>query len=499
MFDPEVEKYIEQFKDVKLSDLNKVTRKVARRVYNAMVNELRGWDIRSAFPAGVTSAVVYVTFLKFLSDRREALGLLVSDLYRADALPNLYPNVINQKDSARYVDGIERQFGFSSRLLETFVLEIREDNIERKFRTVLQIANHLDFATEDGRNACLDELMITVENLAISESKQSDTSYTPAILGTFMERICEISDGMSVYDPCAGMGVAASEIVRNHKVGIYVQEIQKSNAAVAEMLLIMNGMTRGRVQCDDTLLHPLSRTLNEKFDRVVCEPPYLKPTSGDMRRENNSLIGHMMYYPEMNISNSWAFIRHIIASLNDTGRAVVLVPMSMLTRESSFAEPRKRLIEDGYIEGVIELPGGILATTGIKYSILLLRKQQGISQGIYMMDLSNGLWDEKVKKAKSPEDGLAQLAEMVVKREIKAGISEFVPISEVAENRFQLAVARYIKQEIDVEKFISDSAKVFEEMDSLNNQYNKLQNEFMDALSDYNNYLNRRSADELRV
>ena len=69
-----------------------------RSIYWAIELELRGWDIRSAFVGGTVSAIVYVTFLKYISDRRDQLGLQVSDLYRYDALLNLYPNVVNQQE-----------------------------------------------------------------------------------------------------------------------------------------------------------------------------------------------------------------------------------------------------------------------------------------------------------------------------------------------------------------------------------------------------------------
>lgn len=120
-----------------------------RSIYWAIESELRGWDIRSAFVGGTVSAIVYVIFLKYISDRREQLGLRVSDLYRYDALLKLYPNVVNQQELCEYLGDVERQLGLSQRLLQNFVLDVKSPNLDAKFLDALHIANELDFRSND--------------------------------------------------------------------------------------------------------------------------------------------------------------------------------------------------------------------------------------------------------------------------------------------------------------------------------------------------------------
>lgn len=201
------------------------------------------------------------------------------------------------------------------------------------------------------------------------------------------------------------------------------------------MLLIMNGIREEVVRCDDSIWHPLTQTLNQKFDCIISEPPYMKPEIGYRTSIDEKLINHVLYYPEQRIEDTWVFIRHIVASLKFGGKAAVLLPMSMLTREGAASTSRQRMVKDGYIDSVIELPANVFSNRGIKTSILVLRKDESV-RSVYMLDLSRGLWDKKSKKG---EAGIAAIAEMVINREVVAGVSDIAKTDDIAANNYQLA------------------------------------------------------------
>lgn len=458
-----------------------------REIYQAMANELRSWDIRSAFAGGAASALVYVTFLKYISDKREELNLKVSDLYRFDALCSLYPQVVDQRELSEYLGDVEEQLGLSNRLLETFVEDIKNQNLEIKFSNVLKLASYLDFSSKDMAELAVDELISVVEMLIDSEGKVSGLTYTPEKLGAFLSGVCHIQDGMSVYDPCAGIGVSLVQAVKRGNVSVFAQEKNMHRAAILEMLLIMNGIRSGRVQCDDSILHPLSLTLQKKFDRIVSEPPYLRPEVGYRVSIVQELFDHILYYPRQRIEDVWVIVRHIVAALEQGGRAAVLVPMSMLTREGSVVHTREMLLQDGFIEAVVELPSSVFTNRGIKTSVIVLQKECP-KQSVYMLDLSRGLWDEK---SKNGEDGINELVQMVLEHQIEDGVSRIVGIEEIVRNNYQLAVARYVKPSIDVEQFLSDSEKLYKKADLLEKRFSRICNEFKEALAEYNGYCSR--------
>ncbi|MDO4167927.1 MAG: N-6 DNA methylase [Eubacteriales bacterium] len=481
--------------DTKLSENEKnkmlANRNRIRKIYWAMAEELRGWDIRSAFAGGAASAVVYVTFIKYISDRREQLGLRVSDLYRFDALCSLYPSVVDQRELCEYLGDVEEQLGFSHRLFQNFVSDITPKNMDAKFSSVLRLASDLDFSSKDITAIEVEELILIVEKLADLEGKTSGFSYTPSSIASLMGKICEVKDGMTIYDPCAGCGVSLVQATKGRKVEVFAQEQNSHIAAVLEMLLIMSGIREGVVRCDDSVWHPLTQTLDQKFDCVISEPPYMKPEIGYRTSIDEKLIDHVLYYPEQRIEDTWVFIRHIVASLKFGGKAAVLLPMSMLTREGASSASRQRMVKDGYIDSVIELPANVFSNRGIKTSILVLRKDEP-ARSVYMLDLSRGLWNEKLKEG---EVGIAAIAEMVINHEVVTGISDIVKTDDIAANNYQLAVSRYVAQEIDVEQFITDSVKLYETAEQLESKFTRLCKEFREALEDYNGYCNQKKTD----
>lgn len=464
-----------------LTDRNRI-----RAVYEAMASQLRGWDVRSAFAGGAASAIVYVTFLKYLSDRRTRLDIQASELYRFENIRNLYPDIVDQQEIGEYLGDVEKQLGFSERLLENFAADIKDSSVYSKFAEVLRLAEELDFKSNDRTAVEVEELIRIMEKLADEERKAAGISYTPSGIAQLMASICEIEDGMSVYDPCAGSGALLARAVRGRKTEVFAQERNSHIAAVMEMLLIMNGVREGVIRCEDSVLHPLTQSVKQKFDRVISEPPYMKPEYWYRTTIDKRLEGHILYYPELRIEDNWIFVRHIIASLVPDGRAVVLIPMSMLTREGAASSCRKYLVEDGYIDSVIELPAQAFSNRGIKTSILVLQKKKPI-RNIYMLDLSRGLWEEKER-----QDEMKELADMIQTRKVIPGVSAVVKTEEIAEKRYQLAAARYVPQEIDVEQFVTDSQKLYETAEVMENKFAGLCKEFREAAEDYRGYCEQK-------
>lgn len=450
--------------------------------YFELADVLRGRGMRNAFDGGELTAVIYISFLKFLSDRRDVLGLKCSDNFRYEALCKLYPDVIGQNDLLHYLIEVEEQLGFSHGVLGTLLFPRQSREFDETFRVALEVGQRLDFGVGDIGDAYVQGLVAVVEKLAVKMGKAGGINYTPCVLGRFMKRLLQMTDGMSLYDPCAGIGLLLAEAMEGHDVDVFAQEIHASTAAILEILLVMSGMRRGRISCNDSAWNPLSYELDCKFDRIICDPPYVKPETGYRNITNSLLRDHILYYPEEKIEEPWIFVRHIAAALKPKGRAVVILPMSMMTREGPAGKIRQRLIEDGYIDSVIELPSGTYPFTAVKTSILVIEKGAP-KHDVYFLNLSTGKWD-----GKSECD--ARYAEMVNGHEILAGTSALVSIEKFADNGFQLVASRYVSQPIDMEQFISDSVRLYDNAKIMEERFRKLCSEFNDELMDYNGYLN---------
>lgn len=473
-----------------LNNMN-VDRNMIRSIYWSLKLELSDWDIRNAFTGGTLSAIVYVIFLKYISDNSGQLGLQGTDQYRIDNLIDGYYKGRDCRELYKYLNDVETQLGLSRGVFQNFVVDIKSPNFYEKFFSALKLANELDFRNKNIIEIEIEELIVIVEKIIESEGRENESIYTPSNIAIMMSMICQIEDGMSVYDPCAGCGIALVQAVKDRKIHVFAQEINRDFVAILEMLLIIAGVREGIVRCDDSIWHPLTQTLNQKFDRIVSEPPYMKPDVSYRTFIDSKLIDHILYYPEQKIEDTWIFVRHIVSALRDDGRAVILLPMSMLTREGGTSSTRKKLIEDGYIDSVIELPLSALSNRKFKMSILVLKKKKSI-HNVYMIDLSRGLWDEK---SKDGVDGISAVAKLIVNHEIIAGVSDIVGVERIEENGYQLAVSRYITQEFDMAQFLNNSTDLYQRADELEEKFVRLCKEFKEALKDYNRYCNEKNTE----
>lgn len=469
--------------------LHKESPEACLPVYAQMVDVLRGRGMRNAFDGGELAAVVYISFLKFLSDRKDILGIECSDNYQYAALCRLYPEVIRQQDILRYLMDVEEQIGLSHGILGGLLFPRQGREFDDTFCEALEVGQFLDFTTDVYKEAHVKALLMTIEKMAAYKGKSGGINYTPDAISGIMNGLLQVSEGMSLYDPCAGVGLLLAHTLMKKDINLYAQELHTSTAAILEMLMIMCGMRRGRIACNDSAWNPLSYEMNMKFDRVICDPPYVKPEAGYRNITNSLLMDHILYYPEERIEDPWIFVRHIAAVLKPGGRAVVILPMSMMSREGSAGRIRQRLIEDGYIDSVIELPPGAYPFTSIKTSILVIEKGKP-KQGIFFLDLSRGQWD-----GKSACDNA--FIDCVNERKELEGVSAMIGFKEIAENGFQLVAARYITQPIDVEQFLSDSSKLYENAKTMEEKFRSLCDDFNAELEDYNGYLNEGGAEDM--
>lgn len=463
-------------------DMHKSNMESCYHTYYEMANLLRRRGIRNAFDGGELSAIVYVSFLKYLSDRREMLGIQCSDNFRYEVLVRLYPDVIGQQDILRYLMEVEEQLRLSHGILGGLLFPRQSRDFDDTFREALEIGQFLDFTTNEYRDAHVSALLAIIEKLASDKGKAGGFYYTPEALGSFMNGLLQLREGMTVYDPCAGVGLLIAQALKTKGTELFAQEIHAPTAAILEMLLVMCGMTGGRISCNDSAWNPLSYEIGMKYDRVICDPPYVKPEAGHRAVTNMHLADHILYYPEEKIEDPWIFVRHIVAVLKSDGRAVVILPMSMMTREGSAGRIRQRMIEDGYIDSVIELPPGAYPFTSIKTSILVIEKGKP-HHDIFFLDLSRGQWDGKSACG-------SEFIDMVNRHEESEGISALITYKDIADNGFQLAAGRYISQPIDVEQFLSDSVKLYENTKAMEEKFRSLCEEFNAELEDYNGYLN---------
>ena len=230
--------------------------------------------------------------------------------------------------------------------------------------------------------------------------------YTPHSIATILAQILvpQAVQNVTVYDPAAGTGTLVLALA--HEIGennctVYTQDISQKANEFMRLNLILNGLVHSlpNVVHDDTLVSP--RHLNARkdniatFDYIASNPPF----NMDFSETRDTLAGEAyqkrFFAGVPNIPNKkldsmavyQMFLQHIIASLNDQGKAAVVVPTGFLTAGSGIPlKIRQHLVEHHWLRGVVSMPSNIFANTGTNVSVLFIDKQH--TGDVILMDAS---------------------------------------------------------------------------------------------------------------
>ena len=219
--------------------------------------------------------------------------------------------------------------------------------------------------------------------------------YTPHSVAHIMSRILapEGDKNVRLYDPSAGSGTLVLSLA--HKIGedkcsIYTQDISQKSNEFLRLNLVLNKLVHSlnHVIKGDTLTKPEHKTDDKKdlakFDYIVSNPPFKMDFSDD-----RDFLANDKRYPERffagvptvppkkkeSMAIYQLFIQHILYSLNNTGKAAIVVPTGFCTEKAGIASRiRKTIVDNGWLKAVVQMPPNIFATTGTNVSVLFIDK-----------------------------------------------------------------------------------------------------------------------------
>lgn len=218
--------------------------------------------------------------------------------------------------------------------------------------------------------------------------------YTPKEVGMIMARIMEPEPGMEIYDPCCGSAglLIKCALVLEEKMSLrsrntyaplklYGQEYIPETWAMANMNMIIHDM-EGEIEIGDTFKNPKLRVGNRlrTFDRVVTNPMW----NQDWFTEQDYDADEWGYFPKgagyPGRKADWGWVQIVLASLNEKGRAAIILDTGAASRGSGNAgankekDVRRWFVENDLIEGVIYLPDNLFYNTTAPGIILFLNK-----------------------------------------------------------------------------------------------------------------------------
>lgn len=305
----------------------------------------------------------------------------------------------------------------------------------------------------DGDDLLGDAYEYLMRHFATESGKSKGQFYTPSEVSRILSKVIGINDDTpqdaTVYDPTCGSGSlllkASDEAPRG--LSIFGQEMDNATSALARMNMILHNTATAKIWKGNTLSDPQWKDANgqlKTFDFAVANPPFSNKnwTSGINPQEDE--FGRFTWGIPPEKNGDYTFLLHIIKSLKSTGKGAVILPHGVLFRGNAEARIRENLIKQGYIKGIIGLPANLFYGTGIPACIIVIDKEHAQTRtGIFMLDASKGFMKDGNKNRLRSQD-IHKIVDVFTKQLQLNRYSRMVPLSEIADNDYNLNIPRYI-------------------------------------------------------
>ena len=228
---------------------------------------------------------------------------------------------------------------------------------------------------------------------ASNAGKSGGEFFTPADVSELLTRLGTVgkTEVNKVYDPACGSGslllkaekVLGREGVRN---GFFGQEINITtyNLCRINMFLHDVGFDKFNIACEDTLISP-QHWDDEPFELIVSNPPYSIKWAGD---ENPLLINDPRFSPAGVLAPKskadLAFIMHALSWLAPNGTAAIVCFPGIMYRGGAEQKIRKYLIDNNFVDCVIQLPSNLFFGTSIATCIMVLKRSKADSKTLFI-------------------------------------------------------------------------------------------------------------------
>ncbi|MGO2140772.1 MAG: type I restriction-modification system subunit M [Leucobacter sp.] len=288
---------------------------------------------------------------------------------------------------------------------------------------------------------------------ASSAGKSGGEYYTPQEVSELLAYITTRGKKRvnKVYDPAAGSGSLllkfAKVLGKENVGGFYGQEINLTTYNLARINMFLHDVNYEKfdIALGDTLLEP-AHWDNEPFEAIVSNPPYSIKWDGDA---NPLLINDPRFAPAGVLAPKskadLAFTMHMLHWLATDGTAAIVEFPGVLYRGGAEQKIRKYLIDNNYVEAVIQLPPDLFFGTTIGTCIIVLKKSKKTNDVIFV-DASKEFVRSGNKNKLSP-DNLQNILDALDDRENDVHFATVVENSAIGENDYNIAVSSYVEAE----------------------------------------------------
>ncbi|QHB99547.1 type I restriction-modification system subunit M [Epidermidibacterium keratini] len=287
---------------------------------------------------------------------------------------------------------------------------------------------------------------------ASQAGKSGGEYYTPQEVSELLARITVIGKTKvnKVYDPAVGSGSLLLKFAKvlgkdNVRQGFYGQEINLTTYNLARINMFLHDINYEKfdIAHGDTLTDP-AHWDDEPFEAIVSNPPYSIKWEGDA---NPLLINDPRFAPAGVLAPKGyadlAFTMHMLNWLAVNGTAAIVEFPGVMYRGGAEQKIRKYLIDNNYVDTVIQLPPDLFFGTTIQTCILVLKKSRKDSSVLFIN--ASAEFKRVGNKNKLLPEHQQKILEEYTKRETIEHFSAVIPTEQIAEKNYNLSVTSWVE------------------------------------------------------
>ncbi|MFK7973906.1 MAG: type I restriction-modification system subunit M [Rickettsiaceae bacterium] len=405
-----------------------------------------------------------------------------SDVNLNETLETIFKNIeasAKGTDSEGAMQGLFDDIDVNSNKLGATVLGRNE-----KLVKLLNVIGELDLGNYGDNSIDLfgDAYEFLMTMYAANAGKSGGEFFTPQEVSELLARITVIqkTEVNKVYDPACGSGslllkfakVLGKENVRN---GFFGQETSITTYNLCRINMFLHDIDYDKfdIALGDTLINPRHQN-DEPFEAIVSNPPYSIKWDGDA---NPLLINDDRFTPAGVLAPKskadLAFVMHCLAWLATNGTAAIVCFPGVMYRSGAEQKIRKYLVDNNYVDAVIQLPTDLFFGTTIATCIIVLKKNKQDSKVLFI-DATKEFVRGSAKN-KLGNNHMQKILDCYANREITEYFSYLASHKEIEEKDYNISVGSYVvpkdnREIIDITELNARIKKTVARQSELRNQ-----------------------------
>ena len=428
-------------------------------------NELRGGMDASQYK----DYVLFMLFVKYISDKYAdsddfappvtiPSGASFKDMVKLKGKSDIGDNINTQiiqpliDNNSRLARSDFPDFNDPNKLGEGKAMVERLTNLVSIFQKP-----ELDFSKNraDHDDILGDAYEYLMRHFASESGKSKGQFYTPPEVSRVIAKVIGISPQNAVasttaYDPTCGSGSLLLKVASEagKQITLEGQEKDVTTAGLARMNMILHDFPTANILNGDTLASPKFKDGESlrTYDFVVANPPFSDKTWSNGLTPTTDSYQRFEWGEPPAKQGDYAYLLHIIRSMKSAGKAACILPHGVLFRGNVEATIRKRLVNSGYLKGIIGLPANLFYGTSIPACILVIDKENAPARkGVFMIDASKGFIKDGNKNRLREQD-IHRIVDIFTKQTDTPCYARMVPFDEISgsKNDYNLNLPRYI-------------------------------------------------------